>query len=150
MSIRGSCVCSNIQILWHTVDHSLVPRECQCEYCLLNRFAYVSKAGTRFDVTIHREASHSTHQLGMGGACFHKCESCGELVFVTSEIDGELYGSLNAWCLNNRFGFGAPINTHCHNQTTMQKKNEWRQNWCCPVVMKKKSESDDAIYFGTV
>ena len=148
MSIRGSCACNNIQVVWHTVDRSLVPRKCQSSYCLLNRFSYVSKARTRFDVSIHREALHSIHQKVMGGAIFHKCENCGELVFVTSAIDGEIYGSLNANCLSNRSGFGTPVNANCDDQTAMQNENEWRQNWCHPVVIKAKVGSDNVVPIG--
>ncbi len=148
MSIRGSCTCNNIQVVWHTVDRSLVPRECQCSYCLFNRFAYVSKARTRFDVIIHRESSHSIHQQAVGRANFHRCQNCGDIVFATSEIDGELYGSLNANCLNSRSGFGAPVNTNRHTQTTIQNENEWRQNWCHPVVIKEKVGPDDVIPIG--
>lgn len=148
MSIRGGCKCNNIQILWHTIDRSLVPRECQCCYCLFNRFSYVSKAGTRFNVSIHREALYSIHQQVMGGARFHRCENCGELVFATSEIEGELYGALNANCLNNPSGFGASVNTNFSTQTPLQKKKEWRQNWCYPVAIKDKAGSSNVIPSG--
>ena len=25
MSVRGSCECKNIEVVWHTIDHGLVP-----------------------------------------------------------------------------------------------------------------------------
>ena len=33
MSMHGSCRCKNIAVEWQTVDYSVVPRQCQCEYC---------------------------------------------------------------------------------------------------------------------
>lgn len=135
MSLSGNCKCQNIQILWHTVDRSLVPRRCQCDYCVSKSISYVSKAGTRVEVRIREEALVNIHQQGTRSARFHECGNCGELVFVTAEIDGELYCSLNANCIINPFGFSEPVKMELHNQTATEKKNRWRQNWCHPVFI---------------
>ena len=133
MSITGSCDCNNFEIFWHTVDHSLVPRACQCDYCLPRGAAYVSKSRTKFDVLIHNTKLHKQVQQGSHTAVFHECAGCEQVVCVTSEIDGEMFGALNARCLNNKFGFPAPIQTDFGEQTADQKRERWRQNWCCPV-----------------
>ncbi|CAA0125022.1 Uncharacterised protein [Halioglobus japonicus] len=135
MSIRGGCNCNNIEIVWHTVDHSLVPRECQCDYCISKNVSYVSKAGTRVEVTIRKESLHYVHQHGTMSAKFHECGNCGELVFVTAEIDEEIYCSLNASCLNNPSGFSSPVKMELYDQTETEKRNRWRQNWCHPVLI---------------
>ena len=135
MSIRGGCKCNNIEILWHSVDQSLVPRECQCDYCLSKGVSYVSKSGTRVEITIHKENMHNVHQQGTMSAEFHECKNCGELVFVSAEIEGELYCSLNSGCIKNPPGFNAPVKMQLYNQTETERKNRWRQNWCHPVLI---------------
>jgi hypothetical protein len=136
ISMRGSCSCNNIEVVWHTVDLSVVPRACQCEYCLAKGAAYVSKSGTAVEVLIHKERLHSTVAHGSGTARFHECGNCGDLVFVTAQIDSEIYGALNALCMKNRLGFPAPVSTNFTSQTFEKKRERWRQNWCHPVTIK--------------
>ncbi len=131
--MRGRCSCNNIELLWHTVDYSVVPRACQCDYCLAKGAAYVSKSGTAVDVLIHKAGLHRIIMHGSGAARFHECDGCGELVFVTADIDGEIYGALNAGCLNNKLGFPAPVAADFSDDTREQKRERWRQNWCHPV-----------------
>lgn len=135
MSITGGCSCNNIEITWHTVDHSLVPRACQCDYCLSKAAAYVTKSGTRFDVLIRSEKFHKKVQHGSNSAVFHECTNCNQVIFVTSEIEGELYGALNAIHLNSKQGFSASVKANFSSQTAEQKRERWRQNWCRPVLI---------------
>jgi hypothetical protein len=135
MSITGGCDCNNIEISWHTVDYGLVPRACQCDYCLSKAAAYVTKAGTGFDASIRNEKLHSQVRHGSNSAVFHECANCNQVIFVTSEIDGELYGALNANHLINKFGFSAPVKLNFSSQTVEQKRERWRQNWCQPVLI---------------
>jgi hypothetical protein len=133
--MRGSCKCKNIKIHWQTVDYSLVPRKCQCQYCKEKDAAYVSKSGSRIDVYIHNERMHNTLRHGTNCAIFHECGNCGELVFVTANIDGEIFGALNANCMKNGLGFAAAIETNFSEQTAEEKKERWRKNWCHPVLI---------------
>jgi hypothetical protein len=76
--------------------HSLAPRTCQCEYCFAKSAAYVTKPDTKFEVLIHHKSLHKKVQHGSSSAIFHECSHCRQVIFVTSEIEGELYGALNA------------------------------------------------------
>ena len=133
--MRGNCRCNNIQVVWHTVDYSVVPRACQCEYCLEKGAAYVSKSGTAVDVLVHKERHHRIIMHGSGNDRFHECGSCGEVVFVTADIDGDIYGVLNAMCMRNKLGFPAAVMADLSGQTAAQKRDRWRQNWCHPVTI---------------
>jgi len=135
MSITGGCDCSNIQITWHTVDCNLVPRACQCNYCSATLAAYVTKSGTKIVASIRNEELHKEVQHGSNSAIFHECTNCDQVVFVTSKIEGELYGALNANHLNNKFGFSASVKANFSSQTVEQKRERWRQNWCHPVLI---------------
>jgi hypothetical protein len=145
MSMRGSCSCNNIQVVWHTVDYSGVPRACQCEYCLAKGAAYVSKSGTSVDVLVHKESQHRITVHGSGNARFHECSGCGDLVFVTATIDGTSYGVLNAMCMKNKLGFPAAVMADVSGQTAAQKRDRWRQNWCYPLSISPGSEVPKAL-----
>ena len=133
--LAGSCSCNNMRVNWHTLDHSLVPRACQCAYCLSRSAAYVSKSGTRFEVFIGNSDLHRTSRQGSNSAVFHECAYCNELVFVTASIENDQYGALNANCLNNTFGFGPARPVDYGGQSAQQKLDRWKLNWCCPVLI---------------
>ncbi len=139
MSLRGSCRCNNIEVLWHTVDYSIVPRACQCEYCLAKGAAYVCKSGTAVDVCIHKEPLHRISMHGSKTARFHECGHCGDVVFVTADIDGDVYGVLNALCMKNKLGFSAAVPTDYSAEAAETKRDRWRQNWCHPVTISSRS-----------
>ncbi|MFT4615454.1 MAG: hypothetical protein ACI9NT_002608 [Bacteroidia bacterium] len=135
MSLRGHCPCRNFELVWQTVDLSLVPRACQCEYCRGKGAAYVSKSGSAFTVQIHQPEMHNVVRHGSGTAMFHECGGCGAVVFVTAEIEGLTYGALNAACINNTRGFGSPVTVDFSAQDAADKVSRWQQNWCCPVTL---------------
>ena len=133
MSMRGSCSCNNIQVTWKTRDYSLVPRACQCDFCLPRKAAWVSKSGTAVEVIVRKENLHRIARHGSNNARFHECSHCGEVVLAAAEIDGELYGVLNAKRMNNPQGFSDSVRTDFSGQSAEEKRRRWRLNWCCPV-----------------
>jgi hypothetical protein len=133
MALRGGCQCGNLQVVWKTVDYSVAPRACQCEYCRRHGAAYVSKAGTAFSAHIARPAQYRVVHHGSGMAQFHECSHCGELVFVTAQLNGDCYGALNAACLGNPLGFAEPVCVQLAAQTPEQKTQRWLETWCRPV-----------------
>ena len=135
MNITGGCDCDNIKITWHVVEHRLAPRACQCDYCASKSAAYVTQPGTRFDVLIRSGILHKEVQHGSNNAVFHECANCGQVIFVTAEIDGELYGALNANHLNNKESFSRCVELDFSSQTALQKTERWRKNWCQPVLI---------------
>ena len=138
----GCCDCKNIEIHWQISDLSLIPRACQCSYCAAKGAAYVSKSRSKFEATIHNDNCYGRVHHGSGSATFHECTNCDTVVFVTAEIEGELYGALNAHCLTNPLGFPTPILTHFSKESGATKQQRWRQNWCQPVLILSSSERD--------
>jgi hypothetical protein len=131
--MRGSCSCNNIEVVWHTVDYSVVPRACQCDYCRAKGAVYASKSGTAMEVLIHKVDLHRIITHGSGVARFHECGNCTELVFVTADIDGEMYGALNAACLKNKLGFSGAVVADYSGDSAAERRERWRQHWCHPV-----------------
>lgn len=142
MSLRGSCQCNNFQITWYTRDYSLVPRACQCDYCRTRGAAWVSKSGTAVQVRVRNPRLHRVARHGSGNARFHECANCGDSVVVTARIDGDEYGVLNASCLSNPMGFADSVKTDFAGQSAEEKRDRWRQNWCCPVSIPAPAEAD--------
>jgi hypothetical protein len=135
MSLRGNCRCGNIKVQWRTVDLSVVPRACRCDYCRSKGAAYVSKAGTSLDVQIRDASLHNVIKHGSHSAEFHECGRCGELVLVTVTLDGDMFGALNARCLSNKLEFASAVDVDYSGHTLEQKQARWRRNWCAPVFL---------------
>lgn len=133
MTMHGSCSCGNFKVRWQTVDYSVVPRQCQCDYCLEKGCAYVSKSGSRIDVSVARRHFHRTVRQGSKRALFHECGHCGDLVLVTVEIEGEVFGALNASCMTNRQGFSPVLTVDFSHEAEQEKVQRWSKNWCSPV-----------------
>jgi len=87
------------------------------------------------DVVINNVKLHDVVQHGSQTAEFHECLRCNQVVFVTAEIEGELYGALNANHLVNSVGFAEPVLANFSAQTADEKRNRWRKNWCHPVFI---------------
>lgn len=133
--MRGRCACGNIQVRWHTIDYSVVPRACQCAYCQDKGAAYVSKSATRVDVNVAKRQLLTTFRHGSNMALFHECTNCGDLVFASVEIDGIGYAALNAHCMANPLGFGAAITRDFSSDSIADKLDRWQGNWCYPLTV---------------
>lgn len=134
--MRGGCRCGNISLSWQNVDYSLVPRACGCEYCAARSAAYVSKSGTRVDVVVRKPALLHLRRHGSEQATFNECGHCGDVVFVSAEIEDTDYCAINVHCLEQRNRFPDAIDVNFSDQSPEDKRNRWAQNWCCPVIVK--------------
>jgi hypothetical protein len=135
MVLQGSCCCGNITLSWDANATLLVPRACQCSYCVSRQAAWVGQTGTSFHVTIHRPEHHRIITQGSRTARFHECTSCNTVVFATALLEREHYGILNAHCLQQYPDLAAPVQTDFSTQDPERKRSRWRRNWCHPVAI---------------
>ena len=135
MPLEGRCACGNLSVHWQTVDYSVVPRACQCDYCRAHDAAWVSKPGSRVRLRARDDSMHHTVRQGSGTAVFHECGACGAVLLATVEVDGETYGALNASRLRNPQGFQPAVTVDYSDQTADDKLPRWQANWCCPVSL---------------
>lgn len=130
MSMRGSCSCNNLSIVWKNIDFSLVPRQCGCDYCSAKGAAYVSKSGTAVAVNIRKQDFIAVTEHGSRQAKFHECTNCGDVVFVALAVEQEQYCAVNVECLERRERFPEAISVNFSNRDPLEKLQRWRQNWC--------------------
>ena len=133
MTVQGRCQCGNFNIRWQTVDLSLVPRACSCDFCRPRDAAYVSKSGTSFRVSVNNRQLHKVTTHGSQQARFHLCGYCDDLVCVTAEFDGVTYGALNARLLNKPEKMNEPAVVDYSDNDASMKRDRWQANWCSPV-----------------
>ena len=126
----GRCHCGNVELHWQLVDHSLVPRCCQCDYCSTRALAWVSKSGTRLRATVHRSALYRTVTHGTQTAQFHECTYCDTTVLASSEVDGDDYAVVNALCVQTPKGFVPGRAVSFSNETLAHRQSRRKANWC--------------------
>lgn len=143
MTVRGACRCGNISLAWRTIDYSLVPRACTCDYCRARQVAWVSKSNTALNLRVGNECLHRVLEQGSGQARFNECAHCGDTVWVSATIDGEEYGAVNLRCLEKAARFPAARPVGLTGLTAPQKLDRWRSNWCSPVVVEVLAASGD-------
>ncbi len=137
--LYANCECKNIQLRWHVAAEALVSRACQCRYCLNHNARYVSRPGSRIEVSVRNPDQHRLVRQGSGTADFHECRQCKQLVLVSSAIDGVVYGVINAACLQNQQSLIAGDEVSFAGESTEARLARRRQNWCGPVVLSHSS-----------
>ena len=90
----GGCACGWVQYRFscHIPADDLQPRACQCLFCRPRGTSYISDAGGRLEVRVRDLRYLYAHVFGTGTADFMHCGRCNHLVYVSTEIDGRLYG----------------------------------------------------------
>ncbi len=135
MTLRGSCRCYNLTVSWQNVDYSLVPRACDCHYCRHRGAVWVSKSGSALNLQVQRTAAYVQSHQGSEQAAFHECRHCGDVVAVTVLIDDDRYGAVNLNCLRDACRFPPAVMVQLTGLAPEEKRERWRQNWCCPVTL---------------
>lgn len=90
----GSCACGSVQYRFrcHVAVDELQPRACQCLFCRPRGASYISDPGGQLEVRVRDLRYLYAHVFGTATADFMHCGRCNHLVYVSTEIDGRLYG----------------------------------------------------------
>lgn len=97
MNIHGQCHCGNLHfdLSWPTDTGEIPARACRCSFCTKHGGVYTSHPEATLDAHIEDRAAVNKYTFGTGTAEFFVCSRCGVVPFVTSNIDGSLFGVVN-------------------------------------------------------
>ncbi|NTV71386.1 MAG: hypothetical protein HGA71_14725 [Azonexaceae bacterium] len=97
MQISGHCQCGNISFnLECSPGPTGVPaRACVCSFCSVHKCVWTSFADAKLAVQIQNREWLERHTFATETAEFHICKQCGDVPFVTSLIDGNLFAAVN-------------------------------------------------------
>jgi hypothetical protein len=84
-----------------------------------------------------------TNKNGDQLASFYHCSSCGDLLAVGCEIDGQLRGAVNALLLDQRASLGTPVQIQPKFLPSAEKLSRWKTLWGKLTVDVVRSESED-------
>jgi len=95
---EGACHCGAIQVTLSVAEGAarLSPRHCGCDFCQKHQGLYVSAPDGELEIDIAGQSAVNRYSFGHKTAEFLVCRTCGVVPAVVSEIDGTLYGIVNA------------------------------------------------------
>lgn len=95
---EGGCHCGEIRVTLSSAGGAaqLAPRHCSCTFCQKHQGLYVSAPDGELKIAIAGRDSVNRYAFGHKTAEFLVCKTCGVVPTVISEIDGTLYGIVNA------------------------------------------------------
>ncbi len=100
----GGCHCGNIRYeLGSEVPlSSWAARYCGCGYCTRHGALYASHPSAVMSVAVKRSELLGSYSFATASADFCFCKQCGVLTYLTSDIDGHLFGLVNVNTLADR------------------------------------------------
>lgn len=103
MQISGHCHCGNISFILECLpDPAEIPaRACTCSFCTAHNGVWTSLPNAKLGVRINNLEWVDRHTFATGSAEFHICKHCGDVPFVSSQIDGRLFAAVNVNALQD-------------------------------------------------
>lgn len=106
--ITGQCHCGNVSftLCWTSEPATLASRSCKCSFCRPRAASWASVPHAELEIDVRAPALVSRYTFATHTAVFHVCSRCGGVPVSTSQIDGAVYGAINAMTL---VGVGSEI-----------------------------------------
>ena len=97
-TVEGSCHCGNVSysLEWPTVLTMLPLRRCSCSFCRRHSSVWTSHPDATLTTRVRDPERISRYRQGSETAEFHVCRNCGVVCYCLSDIDGHVYGIVNA------------------------------------------------------
>jgi len=104
VTAAGGCHCGNVRyVLGSDVPLAAwAARFCGCNFCVRHGGLYASHPSASLTVSVKNNDNLGRYRFATASADFCFCRNCGVLVFLTSDIDGEVYGLVNMNTLDER------------------------------------------------
>lgn len=136
-SLRGACHCGKLTVALSTTRSpaDLLPRACDCVFCMKHGAAWVSDADGRLAIDADAADAADGYRQGSGSARFLLCRDCGVLVAVLHEHDGALRGAVNVRCLDDAASFGDAATVSPQQLSRDDKIARWSTLWT-PAVLR--------------
>ena len=137
-TFSGKCHCDNVSVIFSTklAIHELVPRACDCDFCVQHGASWLSDPAGSLKVVINESHRLRHKQQGSNTANFAYCETCGVLVFASHQQNSVRYAALNSRCLDHREYLPEPAPVSPKTLSKEDKVSRWLQYWSpCSITI---------------
>lgn len=134
---KARCHCGNIAADIELTQEltQYTPRACDCSFCSKHGAAYMSDPNGTLRLTIKNPDSVSIYQQGDELVDLYICKTCGVLVAVTFDDNGNLIGGINSKALDNWTALPPAVPASPKLLSPEEKKERWRQIWFSNVTI---------------
>lgn len=136
-AFTGGCHCGQLRLVFSSAREpaSIIPRACDCTFCLKHAAAYVSDPAGRLVITVQGVDALRRYRQGSNTAEFLLCGRCGVLVAVVVEDNARIFGAVNARALEGSTGFGLIAPASPQGLASAEKIERWSQLWVPDVEL---------------
>ena len=105
-------------------------RACQCDFCRSHNMRSLSDFEGQMEMHVADESKLNRYHFGLGMVDFLICKSCGNYIGAVQEVDGQLYGIMNANLTENRGAqFGEPEIKFYEEETGDERSARRKRVW---------------------
>ena len=136
-TIKGSCHCGNLTATMTTEKEprDMWLRACQCDFCRSHNMRSLADCDGKLAIRVQDESGLNVYHFGMNMVDFLICKNCGNYIGAVQQVDGRLYGIMNANLTENRGRqFGDPEIAHFEEETG-EERSERRKNVWTPATL---------------
>jgi hypothetical protein len=128
--LSGGCHCGNLLLSIELTSDagSVIPRECDCSFCVKHGARYFSDPLGTLEIKARDAARLTRYRQGSNSAEFLICQNCGVLVAVIFMENGVTYGAVNARSINS-VKFGNPLGSSPQSLSPSDRKMRWKSLW---------------------
>lgn len=136
-TINGSCHCGNLTATLTTekAPEDMWLRACQCDFCRSHNMRSLSDPEGHMALHVTNKAALNRYRFGLKTADFLICRNCGNYIGAVQEVDGQLYGIMNANLTENRGAqFGEAEHRHYEEESGGERATRRQRVWT-PVTL---------------
>ena len=137
-SIKGSCHCGNLKA---TLTTSKKPqdmwlRACQCDFCRSHNMRSLSDSEGCIEMRVQDESQLNRYHFGLKIVDFLICKNCGNYIGAVQQVDGQLFGIMNANLTENKGTQFGEANHALYEQETGEERSARRKDVWTPTTLK--------------
>lgn len=146
-TLHGSCHCRciRVDVTLPRATASYTPRACDCSFCRKHGASYVSDPTGTLRIHLHDSNALGRYRQGNGLAEFLLCKTCGVLVGVAYEEDGQTFATLNSLVIDGGASFLAPTAVSPQTLGADAKIARWKAFWFADVALSTEAASSTTL-----
>jgi len=136
MRFHGQCHCGNISFTYEVSDAEaqLPVKVCICSFCRKHGGLYTTQPDGILNATFEDGSAVTRYRFGTNTADFYICNRCSIVPFVTCEIDGNLYATVNINALEDLdVEKIAPLPVDLDDESLEERIARRKRNWAAEV-----------------
>ena len=131
-TVKSHCHCGNLQAELTTdkAPEDMWLRACQCDFCRSHNMRSLSDSEGRMAIRVADGAAVNRYHFGLKMVDFLICRNCGNYIGAVQEVDGQLYGIMNANLTENRgVQFGEADHRFYEEETGEERSARRKKVW---------------------